>query len=94
MWLKSIQMYNDELKSRLQKYADKLENDSDYEMSEEMQQEYYYLKEELDMLGDLALLEKFEEISEEYDNPESVSDAILKDMYPDTNGEFDLDEWD
>ena len=87
-------MYKDELKLRLQKYAENLENDSDYEMSEEMQQEYYYFKEELEMLGDISLLEKFEKLSDEYDNPESVTDATLNMMYPETDGEFDLDEWD
>lgn len=82
------------LKLRLKQFSQRLDDDTEYEMSDEMQNEYWALKEELEMLGDLELLDKFDELCERYETPENIIDGILKDMYPDTDGEFDLDEWD
>ena len=82
----------EDLKKRLEVYAEKLENDPDYEMSDEMQEEFYALQEELEMSRDSVLIRKFEKLCDSYDNPDSIADATLKDMYPETEGEFDLDE--
>jgi len=83
-----------ELKKRLEQYAEKLENDSHYEMSDEMQEEYYAIQEELEMNPNPSLQKEFNRLSREYENPDGVIDATLNDMYPDTDGEFELDEWD
>jgi hypothetical protein len=83
----------EDLKKRLEVYAEKLENDPDYEMSEEMQEEFYAIQEELEMNPNASLQKEFNRLSREYENPDSVTDATLNDMYPDTDGEFDLEEW-
>lgn len=82
-----------ELKKRLEEYKDKLQNDTDYEMSDEMQEEYLDLKEEIESYGDMNLREKFSRLSNQYENPDSIIEALLKDMYPDTDGGFDLDDF-
>jgi hypothetical protein len=84
----------EELKMRLEHYAEKLENDSDYEMSEEMQEEYYAIQEELEMNPNAALQKEFNRLCRDYENPDGIINATLNDMYPDTDGEFELDEWD
>lgn len=84
----------EELKKRLEAYADRLENDPDYEMSDEMQEEYYAIQEELEMNPNSVLQREFDRLCREYENPDDVTDATLRDMYPDTDGEFDLNEWD
>lgn len=84
----------EELKNRMEVYAEKLENESDYEMSHEMQEEYYAIQEELDMNPNPSLQKEFNRLCREYENPDGVIDATLNDMYPETGGEFDIDEWD
>jgi hypothetical protein len=51
------------------------------------------LKEELEMNPNTALQKEFNRLSRDYENPDGVIDASLNDMYPDTDGEFELDEW-
>lgn len=80
-----------ELKKRLEQYAEKLENDPDYEMSDEMQEEFYAIQEELEMNPNPSLQKEFNRLSREYENPDGIIDASLNDMYPDTDGEFELD---
>jgi replicative DNA helicase len=81
----------EELKNRIATYAEKLENDSDYEMSDEMQEEFYAIQEELEMNPNPSLQKEFNRLSREYENPDGIIDATLNDMYPDTDGEFELD---
>lgn len=83
----------EDLKKRLEVYAEKLENDPDYEMSEEMQEEFYEIQEELEMNPNASLQKEFNRLCREYENPDSVTDATLNDMYPETDGDFDLEEW-
>ena len=80
------------LKKRLEVFAQKLEDDPDYEMSDEMQDEYLELQKHIVGCGDYDLEERFNQIANEYENPDSVVDGILKDMFPDTDGGFDLDD--
>lgn len=82
-----------DLKKRMKDYFDKLENDPDFEMSEEMQTEYYELKELIDMYEEYDLEIKFDKLHEDYDNPNSHEKRILKDMFPDTDGEFNIDDF-
>lgn len=81
----------EELKKRLEQYAEKLENDPDYEMSDEMQEEFYAIQEELEMNPNPSLQKEFNRLSREYENPDGIIDASLNDMYTDTDGEFELD---
>lgn len=81
----------EELKKRLEQYAEKLENDPDYEMSDEMQEEFYAIQEELEMNPNPSLQKEFNRLSREYENPDGIIEASLNDMYPDTDGEFELD---
>jgi hypothetical protein len=83
----------EELKKRLEAYKQRLEEDPDFEMSDEMQEEYYAIQEELEMNPNALLQKEFDRLCREYENPDSIIDATLNDMYPDTDGEFDLDEW-
>lgn len=57
-------------------------------MSEEMQEEYCSLQEEIESCGDYVLQNRFNEISEQHDNPDKLQDRILKDMFPDAVGEW------
>ena len=95
-------MYLGELKSKISLYAHRLEEDPDYEMSDEMQDEYHAIKEELEMAENepnltseyRVLKTEFDRLCREYENPDDVINDTLSDMYPETDGEFDLDEWD
>ncbi|SHM84128.1 hypothetical protein SAMN04488057_10434 [Cyclobacterium lianum] len=88
------------LAERLKIYEEKLEDDIDYEMSEEMQEEYFLLKEEFHELDSLmmnydkSLKLTFNRLSEEYENPDSIKDSTLDMMFPESNREFDLDDMD
>ncbi len=93
----------EDLEARLNRYEQKLKDDPDYQMTDKMQEEYYSLKHDLaDAQNEPHLWEspllpklvrKFKQISGEYENPDDVIDSTLKMMYPETDGEFDLDEW-
>jgi hypothetical protein len=82
----------EELKKRLEQYAEKLENDPDYEMSDEMQEEFYAIQEELEINPNPSLQKEFNRLCREYENPDGVIDATLNDMYPDADGEFELND--
>lgn len=93
----------EKLEKRLKLYAQRLEEDPDYEMSDEMQEEYYRLKEDLEEAqnnpdlyenSDLPrLVQEFKQVSSQYENPDDINESMLKMMFPETDGEFDLDEW-
>jgi hypothetical protein len=78
----------EEIKNRLSVYADKLENDPDYEMSDEMQEEYYWIQEELDMNPNPTLQKEFNRLCREFENPDGTIDATLNDMYPDGDDDY------
>lgn len=81
------------LKQRLAQFEERLSNDHDYEMSEAMQEEYLFLKGKIEQSIDLELQEKFQQLSDRYDNPEKLKKDVLRDMYPETDGNYELDEW-
>lgn len=62
----------EELKNRLTVYSEKLENDPEYEMSDEMQEEYYAIQEELEMDPNPTLQKEFNRLCRGYDNPGSI----------------------
>jgi hypothetical protein len=77
-----------ELKSRLSVYTEKLENDSDYEMSNEMQEEFYWIQEELEMNPNPTLQKEFNALCREYENPDGIIDATLNDMNPEGDDDY------
>ncbi|GEM_PF-6681009 len=81
------------LTEELNEFIKRLETEDDFEMSEEMQEQYFVLKEAITEYRDHKLIEKFNQLWEIYDNPDLKEEAILRYMYPDTDGQFDLDEW-
>jgi benzoyl-CoA reductase/2-hydroxyglutaryl-CoA dehydratase subunit BcrC/BadD/HgdB len=78
----------EELKNRLAVYSEKLENDPDYEMSDEMQEEYYAIQEELEMNPNPTLQKEFNRLCKEFENPDGIIDATLNDMYPDGDDDY------
>lgn len=92
----------EELRTRLEAHSEKLENDEDYWMSDEMQEEYYGLQELIerydDHLNDDVMFQKlkrdFSAVNEEYGTPDSEAEGTLKMMFPDTDGQFELDDVD
>lgn len=81
------------LKERLEEFTWKLKNDPDFEMSDEMQEQYYELKEKIEEYRDYKLIEKFNGLWKTYENPDQLIKDTLDDMYPATGGEFDIDDF-
>lgn len=81
------------LTEELNEFIKRLETEDHFEMSEEMQEQYFELKEAIIQYRDHKLIDKFNKLWEIYENPDSKEEAILRDMYPDTDGQFDLDDF-
>jgi hypothetical protein len=77
----------------LNKFIERLETDSDYEMSKEMQESYFELKDAIEEERDHKLIQKFENLWKIYENPDHVIKDTLDDMYPETDGDFDIDDF-
>lgn len=80
------------LTKELHEFIKRLETEEDFEMSEEMQEQYFELKEAITQYRDHKLIDIFNQLWEIYDNPDLKEEAILRDMYPDTDGQFELDD--
>lgn len=80
------------LKERINTFAERLEEDEEYEISEEMEEEFFEIKKELEEEFDNNSLKKlFISVCSRYDTPMNAAEGILNSMFPETNGEFDLD---
>jgi hypothetical protein len=78
------------LKNRIESFAGKLEEDEDFEMSDEMQDEYFAIKEEIEINIDnpylhieiLKLKKQFEKLWRTYENPDNLSNDMMNMMFP------------
>ena len=89
----------EEIEQNLKILYENLENDLDYNMSDEMQELYYLIKEQIEDFESFYLRDQnsqikltkvkksFNQICKEYETPDNVIDDIMSDMFP--NGEDD-----